>query len=116
MIRRPPRSTLFPYTTLFRSMPDQLARGLDLRGAVGQAKAHGLVVEDGLAEALALLGVLQRAIEGRTRHAHALRGNADAPSFQRRQRNPVALALGADEVGGGDARALQLDLGRGRNG
>src|SRR3989442_5386594 len=33
MIRRPPRSTLFPYTTLFRSlahellaMPDQLAR------------------------------------------------------------------------------------------
>src|SRR2546422_6686176 len=25
MIRRPPRSTLFPYTTLFRSGPDQLA-------------------------------------------------------------------------------------------
>src|SRR2546422_3828859 len=24
MIRRPPRSTLFPYTTLFRSMPDKL--------------------------------------------------------------------------------------------
>src|SRR3712207_8105249 len=24
MIRRPPRSTLFPYTTLFRSIPDQL--------------------------------------------------------------------------------------------
>src|SRR2546422_8077541 len=23
MIRRPPRSTLFPYTTLFRSIPDQ---------------------------------------------------------------------------------------------
>src|SRR3712207_7841263 len=29
MIRRPPRSTLFPYTTLFRS-PDQLV-GRDLR-------------------------------------------------------------------------------------
>src|SRR3712207_7816530 len=30
MIRRPPRSTLFPYTTLFRSArrrPDQAARG-----------------------------------------------------------------------------------------
>src|SRR2546430_13346241 len=25
MIRRPPRSTLFPYTTLFRSLPEQLA-------------------------------------------------------------------------------------------
>src|SRR5437879_7542128 len=26
MIRRPPRSTLFPYTTLFRSMVEQLVR------------------------------------------------------------------------------------------
>src|SRR5438132_12760496 len=26
MIRRPPRSTLFPYTTLFRSVPEQSAR------------------------------------------------------------------------------------------
>src|SRR3712207_8209210 len=26
MIRRPPRSTLFPYTTLFRSLPDALVR------------------------------------------------------------------------------------------
>src|SRR5688572_33439551 len=30
MIRRPPRSTLFPYTTLFRSVPDGLAE-LDCR-------------------------------------------------------------------------------------
>src|SRR2546422_4700981 len=27
MIRRPPRSTLFPYTTLFRSYPSPRARG-----------------------------------------------------------------------------------------
>src|SRR5476651_2828832 len=27
MIRRPPRSTLFPYTTLFRSVADSAARG-----------------------------------------------------------------------------------------
>src|SRR5256885_11168478 len=26
MIRRPPRSTLFPYTTLFRSIPEMAAR------------------------------------------------------------------------------------------
>src|SRR3712207_3220037 len=31
MIRRPPRSTLFPYTTLFRSRADRVAR--DGRGA-----------------------------------------------------------------------------------
>src|SRR5256885_5884481 len=30
MIRRPPRSTLFPYTTLFRSKPRQVDRGLRL--------------------------------------------------------------------------------------
>src|SRR3712207_6939807 len=33
MIRRPPRSTLFPYTTLFRSVEDR--RGIDGQGAVG---------------------------------------------------------------------------------
>src|SRR3712207_9469197 len=29
MIRRPPRSTLFPYTTLFRSVPDARERHRD---------------------------------------------------------------------------------------
>src|SRR2546429_4304708 len=29
MIRRPPRSTLFPYTTLFRSALDSVDRGVD---------------------------------------------------------------------------------------
>src|SRR5258708_31418142 len=33
MIRRPPRSTLFPYTTLFRSVDD--CGGESLEGAVG---------------------------------------------------------------------------------
>src|SRR3989475_2757631 len=31
MIRRPPRSTLFPYTTLFRSLEHQAAAGLFVR-------------------------------------------------------------------------------------
>src|SRR2546425_5497447 len=34
MIRRPPRSTLFPYTTLFRSPHPQLRDPLSLRHAV----------------------------------------------------------------------------------
>src|SRR2546430_3710234 len=33
MIRRPPRSTLFPYTTLFRSSPRRLGVGQDRRAA-----------------------------------------------------------------------------------
>src|SRR3712207_7968269 len=36
MIRRPPRSTLFPYTTLFRSVHDpEVVRDEQQRGAVG---------------------------------------------------------------------------------
>src|SRR5256885_8808751 len=44
MIRRPPRSTLFPYTTLFRSSPQTIAAGtcsaavsLESRNAYGRA-------------------------------------------------------------------------------
>src|SRR2546430_12341591 len=61
MIRRPPRSTLFPYTTLFRSLPEQRAvgiasievigRGVGGRGAGGFAEAvirQRAVVEDAI--------------------------------------------------------------------
>src|SRR3712207_7490138 len=53
MIRRPPRSTLFPYTTLFRSgvvllhaqlLEDDLALGLDLVGPERRRPQH--VAED----------------------------------------------------------------------
>src|SRR2546426_4515119 len=42
MIRRPPRSTLFPYTTLFRSVP--LSQDVPARRRVSlrRALAHGL--------------------------------------------------------------------------
>src|SRR5256885_9459188 len=48
MIRRPPRSTLFPYTTLFRSVAAQLRacnqhaarRGADARRAAGRDAAR----------------------------------------------------------------------------
>src|SRR3989442_6264516 len=43
MIRRPPRSTLFPYTTLFRSIKDRLRIGVEFdlgNGALGNAPDH----------------------------------------------------------------------------
>src|SRR2546427_7721791 len=57
MIRRPPRSTLFPYTTLFRSLADRLTRGtlpekevvaLGIQIAAGLEEAHerGIVHRD----------------------------------------------------------------------
>src|SRR3712207_8478256 len=41
MIRRPPRSTLFPYTTLFRSVPDRRAVGRRAVDHVGRGVAAG---------------------------------------------------------------------------
>src|SRR3712207_6997575 len=42
MIRRPPRSTLFPYTTLFRSRAEREPRVTAADQAVGRAEArHG---------------------------------------------------------------------------
>src|SRR3712207_8270893 len=41
MIRRPPRSTLFPYTTLFRSLRDGAVE-LSRNRAVARVRSHGL--------------------------------------------------------------------------
>src|SRR5256886_10275689 len=44
MIRRPPRSTLFPYTTLFRSLADRgrlLHRAERAEQHVGERSVHG---------------------------------------------------------------------------
>src|SRR3712207_7985735 len=39
MIRRPPRSTLFPYTTLFRSVPEQVRADTIAAVEVGRGRA-----------------------------------------------------------------------------
>src|SRR5256885_5263605 len=45
MIRRPPRSTLFPYTTLFRSCPTS-SRLLECPAAQGPAESFALSDQD----------------------------------------------------------------------
>src|SRR2546429_4599391 len=52
MIRRPPRSTLFPYTTLFRSpkaqprfLPTRLLAGFVLVGAIALLGLAGSIIE-----------------------------------------------------------------------
>src|SRR2546430_6892660 len=46
MIRRPPRSTLFPYTTLFRSLP-AARRALQGRDPRGPRRPHGVAEHAG---------------------------------------------------------------------
>src|SRR2546430_17695308 len=51
MIRRPPRSTLFPYTTLFRSCPKDHERAL----ACYEQYYGSIVAQQGVPEAFAAL-------------------------------------------------------------
>src|SRR5688572_26017143 len=91
-------------------MPDQLARGFELRRAIGQPEADGLVVDDGRAETLALLRISDRHLERTACHPDTLRRDADAPAFERRQRDAVALALLTDQMVGRDAAVVEIDL------
>src|SRR3712207_8731655 len=63
MIRRPPRSTLFPYTTLFRSAED--VRGLRVRGqlnlAVERARELHALMKDGAVDGLSIGFRVERA-------------------------------------------------------
>src|SRR5690348_17789745 len=65
MIRRPPRSTLFPYTTLFRSVEVEHVRRLPVRVRV----LHRVPAR-----------IRQRRVEGRLvrRHRHARHGQRSA--------------------------------------
>src|SRR5256885_7350597 len=53
MIRRPPRSTLFPYTTLFRSR----TREIGIRTALGASPPQVMALVIGQGLKLALIGV-----------------------------------------------------------
>src|SRR2546430_9069679 len=62
MIRRPPRSTLFPYTTLFRSVPEHRLFAEVVANHLRHPGVHRLVVGDAGAD-----GVGQRDIAGAVR-------------------------------------------------
>src|SRR5258705_954839 len=48
MIRRPPRSTLFPYTTLFRSVQKRIEGGIETIVGSSQAPGIGRLIMFGL--------------------------------------------------------------------
>src|SRR3712207_9050038 len=79
MIRRPPRSTLFPYTTLFRSPSGPAGPAVVLRSRHVRQEDGGVVdVDDGRVAADDVLGHLQGVPQGRRRlEAHT----ADGPGL-----------------------------------
>src|SRR3712207_8175464 len=91
MIRRPPRSTLFPYTTLFRSL---VVGGRDDPAVVGEGAVDQLRGQDGVAEAEADLGLRERHLDGAVdlveqlpelRHALPRRSEEHTSELQSRQ-------------------------------
>src|SRR2546428_6067617 len=65
MIRRPPRSTLFPYTTLFRSEPG------GVRGGVrSERREHPARVENGVAMPVPVLRVAEDRKSTRLNSSH----------------------------------------------
>src|SRR3712207_6304215 len=107
MIRRPPRSTLFPYTTLFRSpAPDRLERRASAREArpspvdpldedvdhtsAREAHPEGLVVGDAVGEepGFARLDGAHRLLEDGGLDAPAAHAPDDLPVLGDRHRSP----------------------------
>src|SRR3989449_2773298 len=126
MIRRPPRSTLFPYTTLFRSRRARAPVPRPRRGARAQARRPGPAHPPGAHRGHGVAAPL------RGPRAPGARGGARAPprgpGLDRREEAPVRLLLvrhgqsewnrvrrfqGANDVGLSDTGRAQAEaLGR----
>src|SRR4030081_4008481 len=75
MIRRPPRSTLFPYTTLFRSEARRLPRSPMRRrdGAAVDRIRRRLRSEEHTSELQSLLDLVCRLLLGKKKHTSELK-------------------------------------------
>src|SRR2546430_12994566 len=105
MIRRPPRSTLFPYTTLFRSHPEDialvaeaLARAIQRPGSPQSAQFR-FRAQDG---SWRLLDAVGQARAERGGSAHLI---VNARDVTERRRQEPALRQNKERLRPGDARA-----------
>src|SRR5258708_1280565 len=92
MIRRPPRSTLFPYTTLFRS---------HFVHEVGEAHRAAVVVVERDVEVLRIHELAHDPVDGRVEVAHVLdgaRGVRDPVESGLQLLRALALADVADDA------------------
>src|SRR4029453_124863 len=90
----------------------QELRGLDARGHLGELGLDELVLRDGLAKGLALLGVADGVLEGRPGETHTARRHIDAPALQGTHDHREACVLLAEQVLQRHARILKDELAR----
>src|SRR5256886_13588149 len=117
MIRRPPRSTLFPYTTLFRSLA---ARGAVLIGLAAEGVAHALTAVLLLRELLDRVEHLAGALARGGGADHERRGKAvearqharpDLELRVRERRDRHHVLIGAPYVEAADVLRRLAELG-----
>src|SRR2546430_13828004 len=107
MIRRPPRSTLFPYTTLFRSPQPAAPRVLRMRPARHATQG----VWPALAAAAVVLAVIGSGLWRRApRWQELTTGPAHRATIRLRDGTQVALAPGSRLRYPGDYGAVQRDV------
>src|SRR5688572_33337982 len=98
MLRPPPRSTLFPYTTLFRSEVDLLAR-------LGGTEFGVLLPGCGLGEAVEVLDRVRAATpRGQTASAGVARWDGEEPAELLFARCLGALVAAKEEIGRASCR------------
>src|SRR5256885_16790372 len=103
MIRRPPRSTLFPYTTLFRSTPGDYERAARIRRRVLlRGERHDASVSDARERSRVRVGFPSRGAysDERDNEEHRER---EGDRKRQRPRKPLSDAT-APIARGGDAR------------
>src|SRR6266545_8076176 len=110
MIRRPPRSTLFPYTTLFRSWPRRFLRALPTGAGLNATDVRHHSVERGRHERVHGRGVgafdeMRLVAEAAEHHLELLvrdpgqhRQPGDLPAVQVEDRKHRTVAGGVEEL------------------
>src|SRR2546430_7866742 len=102
MIRRPPRSTLFPYTTLFRSVDHGVDQLLDF-GL--QLVAHGCTSQTATVPEIPLRANWPSVGSAQQNHGSVRRGGGGPPAglcaSRRRRRPPGSPATRRDPLDGG---------------
>src|SRR3712207_6955347 len=96
MIRRPPRSTLFPYTTLFRSWPPSEWSGVDVTSTASalrrvsprQRRAQREEVIAGLGEAQVIF-VMDRLVDRKSTRLNSSHANISYAVFCLKKKNTL---------------------------